>query len=162
MASPADPFAGPGPGAPTVLLSSAIRATNKSSCHCPCSKVSCELLLAAREPEPGGKQKGGRGLGDHGWHCCKVVWTPSRLETPVELTPSLQASADAWPDWPVISGGGASGGGARAGPGPRVGPTAWVPGGHYHSSQLPGSWGRCLAWLLVITTFPLPLSNSGS
>lgn len=40
MASPAVPSAGPGPGAPIVPLSSAIRATSRSSRHCPCSKVS--------------------------------------------------------------------------------------------------------------------------
>lgn len=56
---------------------------------------------------------------------CQVEFGYSfSLGTPLELTLSLQASADAWPDWPVIVRGGASGSGARGRQGPRVGHTA--------------------------------------
>jgi hypothetical protein len=78
-----------------------------------------ELLLVARVP----RRKQGRG-GPREKQRSGRVWISFRLGTPLELTPNLQASADAWPDWPVISGGGASGSGARGRQGPRVGHTA--------------------------------------
>lgn len=80
-----------------------------------------ELLLAPRVPEARRKPSGE----DQGRNSCQQsLDTPLRLGTPLELTPGLRSSADAWPDWPVISGGGASGSGARGRQGPRVGHTA--------------------------------------
>lgn len=79
MASPAVPSAGPGPGAPIVLLSSAIRATSRSSLHCPYSKVSPTAAARASQAKLQGVGRSVRGSLD----------SPFQAGTPPsELTPT--------------------------------------------------------------------------
>lgn len=152
MASPDVPSAGPGPAAPIAPLSFAIRATSKSSRHFPCLKVSPGWLPGCLPWRRPARMRVERGASIRGslQDACRGFHHRNCLQS------------DAWPDRPVIAGGGASGGGTTLGdrPGPRARPTALLR--RSLSAQL-AAWVLELgpgAWLSVVTmsVLPLPLS----